>query len=161
MTESLTLIFNRSIITDIFLNEWKCAKVVPVYTQGKRNCVHSLDNYQSISIIPEVVQVFVRIISDQVFLYVTEMKIQTNCQSGFRVLHSSVEWLEVGLDNILIMNVNKRTLLMGAHSSNSRFVRCRMRQWTILGPLLFLININDLPNCLIYSQARMFLMTLI
>ena len=87
IAESLSLIFNRSIITGIFPNEWKCAKVVPVYKQGKLNCV---DNYRPISIIPVVAKVFERIIYDQVFLYITEMKILTNCQSGFRGLHSTV-----------------------------------------------------------------------
>ena len=87
IAESLSLIFNRSIITGIFPNEWKCAKVVPVYKQGKLNCV---DNYRPISIIPVVAKVFERIIYDQVFLYKTEMKILTNCQSGFRGLHSTV-----------------------------------------------------------------------
>ena len=42
IAKSLSLIFNRSIIMGIFPNEWKCAKVVPIHKQGKRNCV---DNY--------------------------------------------------------------------------------------------------------------------
>ena len=65
----------------------KCAKVVPVHKQGKRNCV---DNYRPISIIPAVAKVFERLIYDQVFQYITEKKILINCQSGFRGLHSTV-----------------------------------------------------------------------
>ena len=200
IAESLSLIFNRSIIMGIFPNEWKCAKVVPIHKQGKRNCV---DNYRPISIIPTVAKVFERLIYDQVFQYITEKKILINCQSGFRGLHSTVtslleatnEWaynidhgnvnavmfldLKKAFDTvdheILLGKLNaygisgmagnwfrpylserQQTCVINGRSSNSRFVRCGIPQGTILGPLLFLIYINDLPNCLTYSRARMF-----
>ena len=85
--ESLCLIFNRSITTGIFPHEWKCAKVVPIHKQGKRNCV---DNYRPISIVPVVAKVFERIIYDQVHSFISENRLLTNCQSGFRGLHSTV-----------------------------------------------------------------------
>ena len=62
IADSLCSIFNRSINTGIFREEWKCSKVVPLFKEGDRKDL----NYRPISIIPVVAKVFEKIIHDQV-----------------------------------------------------------------------------------------------
>ena len=196
IADSLLLIFNTSIATDIYPEEWKCSKVVPVFKQGDRA---DLDNYRPISIIPVVAKVFERIIYDQLYVYLMANNLLSTHQSGFRSLHSTVtslleatdDWafnidqgnvnavlfldLKKAFDtvdhNILISKLsaygrrgtsiewfksylserNQKCFLNGSLSSN-RVLSCGIPQGTILGPLLFLLYINDLPNCLMHSQ---------
>ena len=105
---SLALIFNQSIDTGIFPNEWKSARFTPLFKKaGSRS---DPSNYRPISIIPVVAKVFERIIYDQLYHYLIENNLLSRYQSRFRLLYSTVTALNIDrgfINAVVFLDLNK------------------------------------------------------
>ena len=105
----LTEIFIQSVNTGIFTNEWKEARVLPLYKHGVKTdpC-----NYRPLSVIPTVSKIFEKIFYDQLYDYLNASNLLTYCQSGFRSFHSTLTALleatndrSVNIDNGMLNGV--------------------------------------------------------
>jgi hypothetical protein len=63
---SLTYIFNLSLSTGIFIDDWKNARVNPIYKEGSRP---KMGNYRPISILPILSKVFEKEVFRQIYQY--------------------------------------------------------------------------------------------
>ena len=79
-------ILNQSLRTGIIPSQWKCARVTPIYKGGEKT---NMENYRPISVIPILAKIMERVVYTQLFKYLTENNILSDCQSGFRPLHST------------------------------------------------------------------------
>ncbi len=95
----LTAIFNLSLHTGKFVNDWKLARVQPIYkSEDRRKC----ENYRPISILPIVSEIFEKEIFQQLYNYLSENSLISKFLSGFRPKHSTLtlliqmcdKWLE-------------------------------------------------------------------
>ena len=103
---SLTKLFNQSLIKGIYPDDWKIAKVVPVFKNGPKN---SLNNYRPISIISAVAKIFGKLVHDQVYRYLICNDLLSKYQSGFRPDHSTLTAL-VEATNSWSVNIDKSLL---------------------------------------------------
>ncbi len=198
---SLSYIFNLSLETGIYVDDWKRARVNPIYkSDDKLKC----ENYRPISILPIVSKVFEREVFRQIYSFVSDNSLLSKFQSGFRPKHSTLSSLIQMCDDLLenmdngkincvvFLDVRKafdcinheillkkmlnyfaisgiplnwfksyltdreQQCLVNGHLSSPRKIKCGVPQGSILGPLLFLMYINDMPDCLKYSIPSLY-----
>ena len=90
IAQYLTFTFNLSLSSGIFIDDWKNARVCPIY---KGNDRRDMGNYRPISILPIISKVFEKEVFQQLYHHLKISSILANFQSGFRPFRSTVSAL--------------------------------------------------------------------
>jgi len=86
IVKPLTNIFNLSMSTGEVPNDWKLARVSPIYKAGNRD---NVSNYRPVSVLNVSSKVMERIVHNQVAHFMDRNGLLTAHQSGFRKHHST------------------------------------------------------------------------
>ena len=189
-------LFNLSIETNTFPDDFKIGKVAPVFKSGDKE---DLNNYRPISVLPTIARIFERLLCNQLYDYLTAKKLLGDEQYGFRSLHStdialgkmSNQWLmnmdHGNLSAVVFLDIRKafdtvdHTILLqklncyGIQGDSVKLleptecsaavlvviyhleiIKCGVPQGSILGPLLFIVYMNDLPKSVNNVDITMF-----
>ena len=86
LSPSLSAIFNRSLSMGIYPDDWKMARVLPIFKSGDKD---DIGNYRPISIMSAIAKVFGRLVHDQFYTYLSSNQLINPYQSGFRSTFST------------------------------------------------------------------------
>ena len=82
---SLCNLFNKSLFAGKFPEDWKIARIAPIFKSGAKD---DRSNYRPISLLPFISRLFEKLIFNQFYEYLDANKSLYEHQSGFRLLHS-------------------------------------------------------------------------
>ena len=83
-------ICNLSLYSSQFPDNWKRAKVTPIYKTGDKSDV---SNYRPISVLPITSKIIERAVHEQLYNYISSTNNLSSAQSGFRSNHSTTTTL--------------------------------------------------------------------
>ena len=200
IAKGLSQIFNMSLSTREVPDNWKVARVAPIYKCGSSS---ENSNYRPISVLPVVSRLFEKLIYEQLYTYRNNNNLLFSGQSGFQSFHSvltsllkcSNDWylnidkgqytsvtfidLRKAFDTVdhkillqklkvyglagkeiswfvSYLDERRQCCKVNGHLSKLEKISFGVPQGSCLGPLLFLIYINDLPLALDSSTVNMY-----
>ena len=170
----LAKLFNKCLKESCFPDCWKVSSVVPVFKNvGERS---TAKNYHPVSLLSVVSKVFEKLVNNRIVDHLEKCGLFSDFQYGFRSSRSTADFLTVvsdrvwhagllhklksygisgqifGLISSFLSNRRLRVVLDGK-SSQEYPVNAGVPRGSILGPTLFLLYINDLPDDVICNIA--------
>ena len=146
----LAEVFIDCILTSQVPKSVKTAEVIPLLKKGD---ISLPDSYRSISLLISLSKVFEKLIYKRITKFLVKHKLLSPNQFGFRqnlsCINAIAEITEFAkIDNLLRDYLSERDqeVFSGGKMSSFRRIECGVPQGSILGPLFFLIYINDLPK---------------
>ncbi len=109
MTKHITLIINEKLNTGIFPDQLKIAKITPIY---KKEDDILFTNYRPILLLPNISNIFEKVIFLQVYNFFQEKNLLYCAQYGFYTEHST-EFAALELVDKIILNMDKMKTPIG------------------------------------------------